>query len=390
MTNRRSSRFSTTVVSPAPEVRNSQEDNKMPDVEENVLRTPVSSGNSIIGASGITKVRRVKKDCSDVAHFASVSPEEEQESEKGTMKHPHSSKNKDKTVVTPVDEASASVVCSTPRRSVDETVEKTPPKARRTLFHTSNRLVTPSHPSSSSFARKRSGTETTVEAILQPPAKRRLVFGKLVDQIQCNPNVKTIYGIVRKLTGSIGGNGHSGPIYGELTMGSMQKMINLMMTHTNLNSQSRFIDVGSGIGKPNLHVAQYPGVEFSCGVEMEQVRWSLGMTCLQAILNAAATQPANLPDEEAIQCRCIFLHRNIKEARTFDPFTHVYMFSIGKYSHGCVPCGWCVIQESVVVRLKHIFSCCCRCLDWLEKLQAFHLHYGWIFQKCGTVVNPNI
>ena len=35
--------------------------------------------------------------------------------------------------------------------------------------------------------------------------------------------------IIRKLTGSIGGNGYCGPIYGELTMGSMHKMIKLMI-----------------------------------------------------------------------------------------------------------------------------------------------------------------
>jgi hypothetical protein len=166
-----------------------------------------------------------------------------------------------------------------------------------------------------------------------PPAKRRLIFGRLVEQIQSNPNVKQMYTIVRKLTGSIGGNGYSGPIYGELTMGSMAKMIQHMMEYTKLNSSSRFIDVGSGIGKPNLHVAQYPGVEFSCGVEMEQVRWSLGMTCLKAVLDTAAVQQQqdnHLQPEEALQGNCVFLHKNITEAKSFDPFTHVYMFSIGK------------------------------------------------------------
>lgn len=118
-------------------------------------------------------------------------------------------------------------------------------------------------------------------------------------------------------------------------MGSMAKMIQYMMDYTKLNSSSRFIDVGSGIGKPNLHVAQYPGVEFSCGVEMEQVRWSLGMTCLKAVLDAAVVQQQKQQDdslspEEALQGNCMFLHKNITEAKSFDPFTHVYMFSIGK------------------------------------------------------------
>jgi hypothetical protein len=166
-----------------------------------------------------------------------------------------------------------------------------------------------------------------------PTAKRRLIFGKLVDIKEFQPNVSKVYKIVRKLTGSIGGNGYSGPIYGELTMGSMQKMIDLMMEHTGFDSSSRFIDVGSGIGKPNLHVAQYPGVTFSCGVEMEHTRWSLGMTCLKAILDQAVADGRDgikQGVEEQIQGNCVFLHSNILEAKVFNPFTHVYMFSIGK------------------------------------------------------------
>ena len=116
-------------------------------------------------------------------------------------------------------------------------------------------------------------------------------------------------------------------------MGSMAKMIQYMMDYTKPDSSSRFIDVGSGIGKPNLHVAQYPGVDFGCGLEMEQVRWNLGMTRLKAVLDAAAVVPPqdeHLSPQKALQGNCMFLHKNTTEAKSFDPFTHVYMFSIGK------------------------------------------------------------
>jgi hypothetical protein len=147
-------------------------------------------------------------------------------------------------------------------------------------------------------------------------ARRRLPFDSS-SSIQVSPTVKQIYKIVRRLTGSIGGNGSFGAIYGELTMGSMQKMVDLMKLHTGLSSNSRFIDVGSGIGKPSLHVAQDPGVGFSYGIEMERSRWLLGMTSLHAVL------------QEGIQLKCMFDLGNIKQAKTLDPFTHVYMFSIG-------------------------------------------------------------
>uniref|UniRef100_A0A7S4AKE0 DOT1 domain-containing protein n=1 Tax=Pseudo-nitzschia australis TaxID=44445 RepID=A0A7S4AKE0_9STRA len=165
-----------------------------------------------------------------------------------------------------------------------------------------------------------------------PSAKRKLLFGRYVELVQTAPNVNSVYKIVRKLTGNIGGNGYSGPIYGELTKHSMQKMIDLMVKNTDFSSSSRFIDVGSGIGKPNLHVAQYPGVEFSCGVEMEHNRWSLGMSCLKACLNAATQereQSTMINEISLLQGNTMFLHNNILEAKTFDPFTHVYMFSIG-------------------------------------------------------------
>jgi Histone methylation protein DOT1 len=165
-----------------------------------------------------------------------------------------------------------------------------------------------------------------------PPVKRRLMFGKVVELTAIQPNVEQVYKIIKNLTGSIGGNGHVGPIYGELTMGSMQKMINLMVEHCDLDSKSRFIDVGSGIGKPNLHVAQYPGVAFSCGVEVEESRWVLGVTCLKAVLDVAVQHSHDscmTNDEIKVLGNTVFLHKDIIEAKNFDPFTHVYMFSIG-------------------------------------------------------------
>jgi hypothetical protein len=167
-----------------------------------------------------------------------------------------------------------------------------------------------------------------VEDDAEPGAKRKLIFGRMVTERIVPENVKQVYGIVRKLTGSIGGNGSHGPIYGELTMGSMQKMVNVMKEYTGLDTSSRFIDVGSGIGKPNLHVAQDPGVEFSYGIEVEVDRWVLGLNCLKGVLDAAHKQ-STASANELIRHRCIFEHGDIRDAKSFDPFTHVYMFSIG-------------------------------------------------------------
>lgn len=217
----------------------------------------------------------------------------------------------------------------------DNDAEDTPTstsRARRALFSPTKSAVEGSLSLVTPQSSKRKPEEKEIDDVVAPPSKRRLIFGKEVALITCQPNVERVYKIVKRLTGSIGGNGYVGPIYGELTMGSMQKMINLMIEHCGLDANSRFIDVGSGIGKPNLHVAQYPGVSFSCGVEVEQTRWALGLSCLKAVLDAAVDQQAN--DAEISEACCIrgntvFLHTDITEAHTFDPFTHVYMFSIG-------------------------------------------------------------
>mmetsp|Transcript_25622 Transcript_25622/g.37867 ORF Transcript_25622/g.37867 Transcript_25622/m.37867 type:complete len:364 (+) Transcript_25622:129-1220(+) len=153
-------------------------------------------------------------------------------------------------------------------------------------------------------------------------ARRKLAFGKYNDTTEVSENVRLIYRLIRNSTGAIGGNGSFGAIYGELTTGSMQKMVNLMKEHTGLDKNSKFIDVGSGIGKPNLHVNEDPGVDFSYGIEMERSRWLLGLCALKAVLSKAL-------DKKDLGQRCIFEHGNIKQASTFDPFTHVYMFSIG-------------------------------------------------------------
>lgn len=132
------------------------------------------------------------------------------------------------------------------------------------------------------------------------------------------------------MTGSIGGNSHGGAIYGELTVGSMQKMTNLMIEYADLSTDSRFIDVGCGLGKPNLHVAQYPGVDFSYGIEMEHIRWMLGMSNLDHVLKAAVEDEVHGNNTETkIGHHIYFAHGDITEAEYFDPFTHVYMFDIG-------------------------------------------------------------
>ena len=142
------------------------------------------------------------------------------------------------------------------------------------------------------------------------------------------PQTRKAYSLIHQMTGDLGGNSHGGAIYGEITMVSMQKIVQLMKRHTKLGPGSRFIDVGCGLSKPNIHVALDPGVEFSYGIEMDVNRWILGMNNLKICLDEAIGKGQSKQNEQFLH-RCILEHGNIESAKNFDPFTHVYMFDVG-------------------------------------------------------------
>ena len=98
-------------------------------------------------------------------------------------------------------------------------------------------------------------------------------FTAVVEKTEPASRVQTIYKSIRQVTGTLGGDGNGGPIYGELTEGNMQKIVDFLVAFCALNLNSRFLDIGAGQGKPNFHVAQNPGVRLSLGIEVEPVRW---------------------------------------------------------------------------------------------------------------------
>jgi hypothetical protein len=178
--------------------------------------------------------------------------------------------------------------------------------------------------------------------------------------------------------------GYNGAIYGELTMRSMQRVLNILVDQCNLNKFSRFIDVGAGLGKPNFHAAQDPGVRLSLGVELEEIRWQLSMHNMDRFLPAveedavvgggmgaavgaeivtASSSSSSAPKkgkgkkaaesttaaaaasststssttssatstspEEGLYGGVHFVLDDIDSATSMDPFTHIYMFDLG-------------------------------------------------------------
>ena len=134
--------------------------------------------------------------------------------------------------------------------------------------------------------------------------------------------VDIIYRLVHNCTGMIGGNGHGAAMYGEMVQSSMQRVVEKLMSDTGLSTSSRFLDVGCGLGKPQLHVAQMAHVEFSYGIDIDELRVFLANLNLKRIMKEAMTTNFD------INTRCLVMHGDIEVARVFDPFTHVYMFDV--------------------------------------------------------------
>lgn len=134
--------------------------------------------------------------------------------------------------------------------------------------------------------------------------------------------VSTAYSIFSKSTGALGGGGDGGPIYGELTRKSMEKVVRAMAEQCGLGAQSRLLDIGAGLGKPNVHAALLP-VEISYGVEVSRVRWELCMHVMKLLLASTEEHLA------AAAAKCHFDCSDITAAHTLDPFTHIYMFDVG-------------------------------------------------------------
>ena len=140
-----------------------------------------------------------------------------------------------------------------------------------------------------------------------------------------SPHVDRAYSTVQRATGAIGGNAAGGAIYGEITKSSTQRILDVFRDKCGFGAGSAFIDIGAGLGKPNFHASIDGDLAISVGVELDRVRWHLSLVNLQKAV-ADRDQGGCLPTDRP---RVYFQHGDITDARTLDPFTHVYMFDTG-------------------------------------------------------------
>lgn len=136
---------------------------------------------------------------------------------------------------------------------------------------------------------------------------------------------KQMYSIIRKKNKSLGGSGAGGAIYGEMTIGTMQKIIDCMKTNLDFSKESKFLDIGSGLGKPSFHASQDPGVSLSMGIELQTERCFLSHHLLQCGLENK--EDMNMHSNNL--GKCWFIQGDVTEEDSLSPFTHIYSFDIG-------------------------------------------------------------
>ena len=274
-------------------------------------------------------------------------------------------------------------------------------KTDRIAYNTNIGIVTPE--AIETERRKRNTTEssTTMTLFRNPDDFNVSLPRQPKQRVLLPPNVKTVYSIIRSATGSIGGNADGGAIYGETTAFSLQNIINLMKAHANFTSDSRFIDVGSGLGKPNLHVAQDPGVRFSCGIEVNRIRWMLSLNNLLNVLQYRIHQSTSSVINEAnlLGFNCFFSYGDISMAETFNPFTHVYMFDIGfppnlmthlstVFNRSCSSYLICYHPPAIMI-VRYKFDIILLCQQNTTMHGSGENHTGYIYARAIKTENPS-
>jgi hypothetical protein len=138
--------------------------------------------------------------------------------------------------------------------------------------------------------------------------------------------LKNMYSLVRRRAGKLGGGGAGGAIYGELTFKSFSRVVEFLKSECNLTSSSTFIDIGAGLGKPNLHVALDPGVKASVGVELGGERWWQSMDILWHGLEESTAAATGL---DSLNGPVFLAHADFLNMDSLEAFSHVYMFDKG-------------------------------------------------------------
>lgn len=123
--------------------------------------------------------------------------------------------------------------------------------------------------------------------------------------------LRRLYYGCRPRAGVVAGDG---PIYGELRLGSFHNIVLALQKYTNIDQDSIFLDIGSGLGKPCVHVAYVVGCR-CVGIEIVGARWRQSLDSVSAAKRVCKSFPTPL-----------MLHADMRSMESLSPFTHVFAF----------------------------------------------------------------
>ena len=129
--------------------------------------------------------------------------------------------------------------------------------------------------------------------------------------------------------GMEGPNGESS--YGENTQGTLQKAFEFwhLKDPTFGSEGDIFLDVGHGLGKPNVHYSQLGSKKkISIGIECSEHRYNLSIRWHKDMIGS-------LKNEELNGGFC-FVHLDGLELQTLNPFKHIFMFDCGYSKQFCL------------------------------------------------------
>ena len=86
------------------------------------------------------------------------------------------------------------------------------------------------------------------------------------------PTTTSMYASLNRASNKLDPPDDDGGINGEMTSGAMQKVIQLLVDECNMGTNSHFVDLGGGQGRPSFHCATTVDVQTVTSIEIALTR----------------------------------------------------------------------------------------------------------------------
>ncbi|KAG2501386.1 hypothetical protein HYH03_001174 [Edaphochlamys debaryana] len=149
------------------------------------------------------------------------------------------------------------------------------------------------------------------------------------------PAVDALYSLMQSFENKLGGGEGVEGLYGSITQGGMQKVLDCLRHNTGFNKSSKLVDIGAGLGRPLLHAMVTAGLEDVWGVELDSVKCNKATAFCGHVIENMALKGMIRADSRVPEIYC----SSIEEVKSLDPATHAYSFWEGVPGTGKIAFG---------------------------------------------------